>query len=168
MHENDGSGRGHGHAVMVATPTDAPGTPRRDSGVTPMEPPSPRAYRGDMTPTKTTSSTSTSTPDAPPALDSTATVAVAPAAANPADSQVLGILALVSSLTGILFGLVVPLSIVGIVLGVVALSREPRSRTMATWAIVTGVIPFALGLFALIIGVSIAIPFGLWAFAGAI
>lgn len=125
-----------------------------------------RTYRGSMTPTKTTSST-TPAPETPaaPALDST--LAPAPAAANAADSQVLGILALVSSLSGILFGLVLPLSVVGIVLGIVALSREPRSRTMATWAIVTGAIPFAFGVVALIVGASIAIPLGLWALAGA-
>lgn len=127
-----------------------------------------RTYRGSMTPTKTTSST-TPAPKTPaaPAFDSTATLAPDPAAANPADSQVLGILALVSSLSGILFGLVLPLSVVGIVLGIVALSREPRSRTMATWAIVTGAIPFAFGVVALIVGASIAIPLGLWALAGA-
>ncbi len=128
------------------------------------------AYRGTMTPTKTTSST-TSAPEIPtaPALDAPAALpaAGAPVAAAPADSQVLGILALVSSLTGIVFGLVLPLSIVGVVLGILALSREPRSRTLATWAIVTGAIPFAFGLLALIVGASIAIPLGIWAFAGA-
>ena len=128
------------------------------------------AYRGTMTPTKTTSST-TSAPEIPvaPALDDAAALpaAGAPVAAAPADSQVLGILALVSSLTGIVFGLVLPLSIVGVVLGILALSREPRSRTLATWAIVTGAIPFAFGLLAIIVGASIAIPLGIWAFAGA-
>ena len=59
------------------------------------------------------------------------------------DSQVLSILSLISALSGILFGLVFPLSIVAIVLGILALSREPRGRTMAIWGIVVGAVPGA-------------------------
>lgn len=82
------------------------------------------------------------------------------------DSQTLGILALVSALSGILFGLALPLSIVAVVLGVLALQREPRSRALATWGIVLGAVPFAFGAIAIAVGAAVAIPFGLWALLG--
>lgn len=84
------------------------------------------------------------------------------------DSQVLGILALVSALSGILFGLVFPLSIVAIVLGILALSREPRARTMAIWGIVLGALPGALAVIGITLAAAFLIPVGAvaWAFGG--
>ena len=72
------------------------------------------------------------------------------------DSQVLSILSLISALSGILFGLVFPLSIVAIVLGILALSREPRGRTMAIWGIVVGAVPGALAVLG-IVGISVRV-----------
>lgn len=77
------------------------------------------------------------------------------------DSQVLSILSLVSALSGILFGLVIPLSIVAIVLGILALSREPRGRTMAIWGIVVGALPGALGVLGVIVASAVLIPLGI-------
>lgn len=78
-----------------------------------------------------------------------------------ADSQVLSILSLVSALSGILFGLVIPLSIIAIVLGILALSREPRGRTMAIWGIVVGALPGALGVLGVIVASAVLIPLGI-------
>ncbi|MDH6181160.1 putative lysophospholipase L1 biosynthesis ABC-type transport system permease subunit [Microbacteriaceae bacterium SG_E_30_P1] len=83
------------------------------------------------------------------------------------DTPVLSILALVSALTGIIFGLVVPLSIVAVVLGILGLQREPRGRTMSIWSIVLGAVPFAFGILAAVVGLAFVVPFGLfWAFGG--
>ena len=83
------------------------------------------------------------------ALDSTQ------ANANP---QTLSILSLVSALLGIVLGLVIPLSIAAIVLGVLALSREPKARTMAIWGISLGAVPTVLALFAGLIAVAFFVP----------
>jgi hypothetical protein len=98
--------------------------------------------------------------------ESTPAASVLPTPTVATDSQTLGILALVSALSGILFGLTVPLSIVAVVLGILALQREPRSRALATWGIVLGAVPFAFGLFAIAVGAAVAIPFGMWALLG--
>ena len=102
-------------------------------------------------------------------LTATPTTASTPAAPQSAtDSQVLSILALVSALSGILFGLVFPLSIVAIVLGILALSREPRARTIAIWGIVLGALPGALAVIGITLAAAFLIPFGAvaWAFGG--
>lgn len=81
-------------------------------------------------------------------LPTTETTPSTPAVAS--DQTTLGILSLVSGIVGVVGGLVFPLSIVAIVLGILALQREPRSRTMAIWGIITGILPFALGILALL------------------
>ncbi len=94
----------------------------------------------------------------------TATAAVAPAVAP---TPILGLLGLASALSGIAFGLVIPLSIVAIVLGWLALSREPANRTLAIWTIVLGAIPGALIALAGILAIVFIVPLGLFAaFAG--
>lgn len=94
------------------------------------------------------------------------TVAPQPVAPAASDSPVLSILALVSSLSAILFGLVFPLSIVAIVLGILGLQREPAGRTMSIWSIVLGAVPFAIGMLFAAVGLAFALPFGLWALFG--
>ncbi|MGX5680198.1 DUF4190 domain-containing protein [Schumannella luteola] len=109
----------------------------------------------------------TTAPASDTTTPATTTPAAAPVTATPSDSPVLSILALVSSLSAILFGLVFPLSIVAIVLGILGLQREPRGRAMAIWSIVLGAVPFALGVLFAIVGLAFAVPFGLfWAFDG--
>lgn len=94
----------------------------------------------------------------------TVTESVAPAAAP---TPILGLLGLGSALSGIAFGLVIPLSIVAIVLGWLALSREPANRTLAIWTIVLGAIPGALIVLAGVFALAFIVPFGfLAAFAG--
>lgn len=88
-----------------------------------------------------------------------------PQAQVASDTQVLSILSLISAIAGIAFGLVFPLSIVAIVLGVLALSREPRGRTMAIWGIVVGAVPGALAILGVVLAAALIIPFGAFAFA---
>jgi hypothetical protein len=79
------------------------------------------------------------------------------------DQPIFSILALVFGITGIFTGTVFPLSIAAIVLGILALKRERKARTMATWGIVTGALPFAFGVLAL----GVLVPLGLLgAFSG--
>lgn len=110
--------------------------------------------------------TTATAPEALPEVTA-APAATAAVAAAPTETPVLSIIALVSSLTAILFGMVFPLSIVAIVLGILGLQREPRGRTMSIWSIVLGAVPFAFGLILAFIGLAVALPVGLfWAFDG--
>jgi len=99
-----------------------------------------------------------------PAPTTTPVTSAAPASAVTA-TPVLSILALISGITGIVFGLVIPLSIVAIVLGVLSMSREPSGRTMAIWGVVLGAVPGALVILGLVLGAALVIPFGIFAFA---
>lgn len=107
------------------------------------------------------------TATAPETVTEVSAAPTAPVAPATSDTPILSILALVSSLSAIVFGMIFPLSIVAIVLGVLGLQREPRARTMAIWSIVLGAVPFALGLLLAFVGLAFAVPFGLfWAFGG--
>ena len=85
--------------------------------------------------------------------------------ATASETPVLSILSLVSSISAFVFGMIVPLSIVAIVLGALALSREPRGRTMAIWGIVVGSLPAAFAIVGLILAAALIIPFGAFALA---
>jgi hypothetical protein len=101
----------------------------------------------------------------------TTTLPVEPGTDRPiaaAPTSTLSIISLVSAISGIAFGLVIPLSIVAIVVGVLALSREPQSRTMAVWGIVLGAIPGGLTIIFGGLAAVLLIPFGVFAaFVGA-
>ncbi len=88
-----------------------------------------------------------------------------PARSVATQSQVLSILSLVSAISGIVLGLVIPLSIVALVLGILALPREPRGRTMAIWGIILGAVPGALVALGLVFAAAFMIPFGAFALA---
>ncbi len=88
-----------------------------------------------------------------------------PARAVASDTPLLSILSLVSSITAIVFGMVIPLSIVAIVLGILALSREPRGRAMAIWGIIVGSLPGALLVLGTVLAAAFFIPFGAFALA---
>jgi hypothetical protein len=108
--------------------------------------------------------TTATAPEIVPEVTAAPTAPPAPATST---TPILSILALVSSLSGIVFGMVFPLSIIGIVLGVLGVQREPKARTMAIWSIVLGALPFALGVLFAAVGLAFAVPFGLfWAFGG--
>ncbi|MDP3208148.1 MAG: DUF4190 domain-containing protein [Rhodoglobus sp.] len=98
-----------------------------------------------------------------PIAEPTNTVAETPARAGASDTPVLSILSLVSSITGIVFGMVIPLSIVAIVLGILALSREPRGRMLAIWGIIVGALPGALAILGLVLAAAFFIPLGAFA-----
>ena len=85
--------------------------------------------------------------------------------ATASETPVLSILSLVSSISAFVFGMIVPLSIVAIVLGALALSREPRGRTMAIWGIVVGAVPGALAVLGIVFAAAFLIPFGVFAAA---
>ena len=103
-------------------------------------------------------------------MTNTATLATQaePTPAEPTQAQptvatatpVLSILSLVSAISGIVFGMIIPLSIVAIVLGILALSREPRARTMAIWGIIVGSLPGALLIIGGVLATAFIIPFG--------
>ena len=97
-----------------------------------------------MTTTATTSPAETLEANAP------ATVSAQP---------VYSILALTLGIIGVLTS-VFPLSVAAIVLGFLALQREPRARTMAIWGIVTGFLPVGLGILAVVTAGAILIPLG--------
>lgn len=104
-----------------------------------------------------------------PETPADATHEVGPATSPvPAATQtpVLSIIALVSSISAIAFGLVFPLSIVAIVLGIYGLKREPQARTMAIWSIVLGSVPFAIGVVVATLGIAFFVPLGLFAAFG--
>ena len=104
--------------------------------------------------------TNTATPPATSPTAPSAPVSTAPSVAS--DQTTLGILSLVFGIVGILSGTVFPLSIVAIVLGILALRREPRSRTLAIWGIITGALPFALGVLGLTFAAAFFVPLGLF------
>ena len=104
--------------------------------------------------------TNTATPPATSPTAPSAPVSTAPSGAS--DQTTLGILSLVFGILGVLSGTVFPLSIVAIVLGILALRREPRSRTLAIWGIITGALPFALGVLGLTFAAAFFVPLGLF------
>lgn len=93
------------------------------------------------------------------------TPAAYPAAANAqqaAPSNTLGIVSLVLGLVSIFAGWTFLAPIAGLVLGIMALSREPHNRTMAIWGIVLNAVLLAgsvlLALLAIVAGIAF-LPF---------
>ncbi|MGR2753758.1 DUF4190 domain-containing protein [Agromyces arachidis] len=98
-------------------------------------------------------------PPAPPALDAEASYALAVAPA--ADEQRgFAISSLVLGLVSIVAGFTFVVPVAGLVLGILALKREPSARTMAIWGIVlngvmlagiviAGLVTAAVGVFLL-------------------
>ncbi len=108
----------------------------------------------------------TTLPASAPTLESAPAPAITPAAAS--TTPVLALIGFISAIAGIALGAVIPLSIVAIVLGAMALKREPQSRTLAIWSIVLGAIPGALVVLAGVFATAVIVPFGIWAaFLGA-
>ena len=93
------------------------------------------------------------------------TPAAYPAAANAqqaAPSNTLGILSIVLGVVSIFAGWTFLAPIAGLVLGIMALSREPHNRTMAIWGIVLNAVLLAgsvlLALLAVVAGIAF-LPF---------
>lgn len=103
----------------------------------------------------TTTSTTTETPQL--AIESSTEVA---AISTVRPQPILAILSLVFGITGIVTTMIFPFSIAGLVLGILALRREPQARTMAIWGTVISGIPGALivlvGVFAVLFLIPLA------------
>lgn len=117
-----------------------------------------------------TDTTSTPTADPAPAEQAPAAQPTVPEnpyavnpnpAAAPAASNGFSISSLVLGIASIPTGLAVA-GIVAIVLGFVARSREPQSRTMANWGIILGFVGVFGWLIFAIIGFAFFAPFALW------
>jgi hypothetical protein len=81
--------------------------------------------------------------------------------------QTFGILSLVTAIVSLVTGFVPIGSVVAIVLGAIALRREPASRSLAAAGVIIGAIPLAIGalLLALIpFGVMAALSWGVFGF----
>lgn len=104
-----------------------------------------------------TTTTTISASDAPNAIEQ----------APPVDQQlatrtqpILAILSLVFGITGIVTTMIFPFSVAGLVLGILALRREPQARAMAIWGTVISGIPGALIVLVGVLAVMILIPLG--------
>jgi hypothetical protein len=98
-----------------------------------------------------------------PTIDSApTTTATAPVA--PVDTaRTLGITSLVLGLASIAFGYTVLVPIAAIVIGAVGLSREPAGRNFSAWGIIVGTVSLALPVIALLFGLAVLAPFGVFA-----
>ena len=83
-----------------------------------------------------------------------------------APAQTLSILSLVLGISSIFFGLTFIVPIAAIVLGILALNREPAGRTMAIWGIVTGSFMMAGFVIAGIVGLAFIGPLAGFLFSG--
>ncbi len=104
-----------------------------------------------------TTTTNISVSDSPSAIEE----------ATPANTQVvertqpiLAILSLVFGITGIVTTMIFPFSVAGLVLGILALRREPQARTMAIWGTVISGTPGALIVLVGVLAIMILIPLG--------
>lgn len=76
-----------------------------------------------------------------------------------ASNRTLGILSLVGGIASIIFGQTVLIPVAAIVLGFLALNREPLSRSFAIWGIVLGIVALFGWIILAIIGFAFAAPF---------
>lgn len=77
--------------------------------------------------------------------------------------QTLSILSLIAGISSLVFGLTFVVPVAAIILGFLARTREPASRTMANWGIVLGFVSL-FGWLLLLIPLLFAAPFFLFAF----
>jgi len=78
--------------------------------------------------------------------------------AAPAAAGTYGILSLVLGLVSIVTGFTFVVPIIAVVFGIMALRREPGSRTFAIWGIVLGGVMVALPLIGGLIALAFAVP----------
>jgi hypothetical protein len=96
------------------------------------------------------------------------TPSAAPAASVSAETNIFSVLSLVLGLASILLGYTFVVPIAAIVLGVLALKREPAKRTMSIWGIVLGGVMVAAPILAIVFGVALLAPLGIVAFFAAL
>jgi hypothetical protein len=85
---------------------------------------------------------------------------------TPAGTQTLSIVSLVLGLSSIFFGLTFILPIAAVVVGILALRREPAGKTMAIWGIATGGVMLAGVFLVSVIGLAFLAPFSALLFSG--
>lgn len=86
---------------------------------------------------------------------------------EPVESKAFSVTSLVLGLASLVFGYTFIVPIVGLVLGIMALRREPSNKAMSIWGIVLNGLTLAGIALALLIGIGLAVPLGLAAiFAG--
>ena len=74
-------------------------------------------------------------------------------------AQTLSILSLVAGIGSLVFGLTFVVPIAAIILGFLARTREPASRTMSTWGIVLGFVTMFGWMLLILIPLLLAAPF---------
>ena len=79
------------------------------------------------------------------------------------ESRILGITSFVLGLASIAFGYTVLVPIAAIVIGAIALNRETAGRNYSVWGIVIASVSLALPVIALIFGLAVIAPFGIFA-----
>ena len=103
----------------------------------------------------------------PPPAERTPPVAEQVPPVVPVESKAFSVASLVLGIASLAFGYTVIVPIVGLVLGILALNREPANRAMSIWGIVLSGLTIAGGLLAVLLGVSLLVPLGIAsAFAG--
>jgi hypothetical protein len=89
-----------------------------------------------------------------------------PASTAPAEPRPLSITSLVVGLASIVFGWTLLAPVAGIVIGALALSREPAGRAFAIWGIVLNAVMLAGVLIGMLIGlVGLGVGFAFLPFA---
>lgn len=98
-----------------------------------------------------------------PTIDTTPAT-TEPAPVTPVDtSRAFGIASLVLGIASIAFGYTVLVPIAAIVIGAIALIRETAGRNYSVWGIVIASVSLALPVIALIFGLAVIAPFGIFA-----
>jgi hypothetical protein len=82
---------------------------------------------------------------------------------QPQPPQTLSILSLIAGISSLVFGLTFVVPVGAIVLGFLARTREPASRSMANWGIVLGFVSL-FGWLLLLVPLLLVAPFFLFAF----
>ena len=98
---------------------------------------------------------------APEADPGTAHTTGAYAAFPVAETRALSIASLVLGISSLVFGFTFVVPAAGLVLGIMALTREPSSRVMSVWGIVLSGLTLGGGVVAVVLGLSLLLPAGL-------
>lgn len=83
---------------------------------------------------------------------------------HPAESKAFSVASLVLGLASLVFGYTVVVPIVGLVLGILALKREPSNTAMSWWGIALSGVTLFGGAIAVILGIAFFVPLGLAGF----
>lgn len=79
----------------------------------------------------------------------------------PVESKALSVTSLVLGIASLVFGYTFLVPVGAVVLGILALTREPSSRAMSIWGIVLGGLTLFGSAIAVIVGIALFVPLGL-------